>query len=37
MKHQSKMVVLQGDDIYFKEVKGNRKNLFEMEKHFYFR
>ena len=29
MKHQSKMVVLQGDDIYFKEVKGNRKNLFE--------
>ena len=28
-KHQSKIVVLQGDDIYFKEVKGNRKNFFE--------
>ncbi len=27
--HQSKIVVLQGDDIYFKEVKGNRKNFFE--------
>ena len=28
-KHQSKIVVLQGDDIYFKEVKGKRKNFFE--------
>ena len=28
-KHQSKIVVLQGDDIYFKEVKGNRKKIKE--------
>ena len=27
--HQSKIVVLQGDDIYFKNVKGNRKNYNE--------